>query len=277
MAQAKQTPEIVFAIPCYGGMVGYRFMSSLIECFQVLQKHGLRYHYRMIGNESLVSRARNALVGMFLKIPTATHLMFIDADIEFPPDAVLRLAGHDRDVIGGPVPRKMFDWEGIIAAAARGDPAPWNQWSHYGIGFAFKDNKPGQFIADKGLLKMTNLGSAFMMIKRGVFERMIEAYPETRYSLTGQWIQSLKRDQQAGAEGRPTEYNYSLFNPIHDPDDNDVYLSEDFAFCRRWQKIGGSVWLDPTLKLNHYGSYNFQGDLSHFFRPRRPGDQSGGG
>lgn len=267
---STKAPNIVFAIPCYGGMVSYRFMNSMFDCFQLLQKNGIRYHYRMIGNESLVSRARNSLVGMFLKIPEASHLMFIDADIEFSADSVLRLLRHDQDVIGGPVPRKMFDWEGIANAAAKGDPEPWNQWSHYGIGFEFKDNKPGQFIVNKGLLKMRNLGSAFMLIRRDVIESMIDAYPETRYSLTGQWVQSLKRGEQAGAEGRAPEYNYSLFNPIHDPDDNDVYLSEDFAFCRRWQKIGGEIWLDPTLKLNHFGSYNFQGNLSHFFRPKAP-------
>jgi hypothetical protein len=38
------------------------------------------------------------------------------------------------------------------------------------------------------------------------------------------------------------------------------YLSEDYTFCRRWQEIGGDIWLDPTISLNHYGHFCFQGN-----------------
>ena len=48
------------------------------------------------------------------------------------------------------------------------------------------------------------------------------------------------------------KYCYSFFDTVHDPDDN-RYLSEDYTFCRRWQKIGGEIWLDPNTKLNHIG------------------------
>jgi hypothetical protein len=44
-----------------------------------------------------------------------------------------------------------------------------------------------------------------------------------------------------------------------DPKDR-RYLSEDYTFCRRWQEIGGDIWLDPSISLNHYGSFCFQGN-----------------
>jgi hypothetical protein len=44
-----------------------------------------------------------------------------------------------------------------------------------------------------------------------------------------------------------------------DPKDK-RYLSEDYTFSRRWQDIGGEIWLDPSISLNHYGSFNFQGN-----------------
>ena len=44
------------------------------------------------------------------------------------------------------------------------------------------------------------------------------------------------------------------------------YLSEDYTFCRRWQKIGGNIWLDPDIKLNHVGQYVFSGNTKTLFK-----------
>jgi hypothetical protein len=44
--------------------------------------------------------------------------------------------------------------------------------------------------------------------------------------------------------------------------DTGVYLSEDYAFCRRWCKLGGEIWLDLTSRLTHTGAYNFRGNAS---------------
>ena len=52
-----------------------------------------------------------------------------------------------------------------------------------------------------------------------------------------------------------------FFDTIQDPEDN-RYLSEDYTFCRRLQKIGGEIWIDLSTKLNHVGSYTFEGDVS---------------
>jgi hypothetical protein len=39
-----------------------------------------------------------------------------------------------------------------------------------------------------------------------------------------------------------------------------VYLSEDYAFCKRWRALGGEIWLDLQSKLNHSGSYTYRGN-----------------
>ncbi len=44
------------------------------------------------------------------------------------------------------------------------------------------------------------------------------------------------------------------------------YLSEDYTFCRMWQKIGGDIWLDPNIKLNHVGQYVFSGNTKALFK-----------
>ena len=44
-----------------------------------------------------------------------------------------------------------------------------------------------------------------------------------------------------------------------------TYLSEDFAFCKRWSDIGGEIWADLNSRLKHVGQIAFCGDLSSQF------------
>ena len=57
---------------------------------------------------------------------------------------------------------------------------------------------------------------------------------------------------------------YALFDCIIDPDSK-RYLSEDYTFCRRWQQMGGDVFLDPRTALNHVGHYTFRGNIRKLF------------
>ena len=91
------------------------------------------------------------------------------------------------------------------------------------------------------------------MIKRQVIEKMMSAYPELHY----------KNDTSIN---NPVfnKFCYALFDTTIDPKDN-RYLSEDYTFCRRWQALGGSIWCDPNTKLNHVGSYTFEGNIGKIF------------
>ena len=56
--------------------------------------------------------------------------------------------------------------------------------------------------------------------------------------------------------GTENNYAYALFDcGVED----DHYLSEDWLFCNRWKKIGGSIWLDVSINLTHTGVENFNG------------------
>ena len=45
-----------------------------------------------------------------------------------------------------------------------------------------------------------------------------------------------------------------------DPDSG-RYLSEDYAFCRRWRDIGGKVFIDINSKLDHQGQHVWRGNF----------------
>ena len=56
--------------------------------------------------------------------------------------------------------------------------------------------------------------------------------------------------------GRTTASSMCMAEP-----DNGRYLSEDYAFCRRWQAIGGKVFVDARSRLAHQGLRTYTGDF----------------
>jgi hypothetical protein len=44
-------------------------------------------------------------------------------------------------------------------------------------------------------------------------------------------------------------------------DELGVLLSEDFYFCRQWQKLGGKVHAAPWVRITHAGEYEFAGSF----------------
>ena len=74
--------RLFIGTPCYGGMVTARYMQSVcaLLCHKIPDLHVSIY---TIGYDSLVTRGRNSIVAAFLDLPAETHLMFIDADIDF--------------------------------------------------------------------------------------------------------------------------------------------------------------------------------------------------
>ena len=69
--------NVMVATPAYGGAVQLSYVRSLLGYAAA----GLRFTLVGIANESLVTRARNALLSTFHARPEYTHLLFLDADL----------------------------------------------------------------------------------------------------------------------------------------------------------------------------------------------------
>jgi len=221
--------EIFFATPCYGGLITDQYFLSIFRTCQVLMQHGIKFRITTLRNESLITRARNILSAMFME-STASHLFFIDADIEFDAESILRALAYDKDILAAAYPKKALPIQ-------------------YAVNFKFLNPETKQIRMENGAVEVLDASTGFFCIKRRVFDKMRAEYPELHY----------KND--SNIDPIFNKYCYSFFDTIHDPDDN-RYLSEDYTFCRRWQKLGGEIWLDVNTKLNHVGSYTFAGDVS---------------
>ena len=245
--------KFFIATPCYGGALTEPYFRSTIKLMTWFNGHKVPLAFGTIANESLVTRARNVLLAYFLN-SDYTHLMFIDADIEFQVDDILKLWLHDKDVAVGAYPKKGVNWSHIKESIVL-DPSKKlspNQigalGSDYAINFKFSDRDNKQVAVENGLIELHDAGTGFMMIKREAILKLIKEYPEIKYN----------NDVQMGGVDLTDKF-YALFDTMIDPIDK-RYLSEDYTFCRRWQKMKGQIWLDPSISLNHYGSFCFQGN-----------------
>ena len=240
-------PHIFIAMPCYGGMMSGHTAQSLMTLGKVLNQCGMDVSYSFMFNESLITRARNALVQNFLK-SEATHLMFIDADIKFFPEEVPAMVDASKDIICGIYPKKEINWDSVKAAMDRGVP---NDQLKYHTG-SFVVNLVGYSgevtVPANEPVEIWNGGTGFMLIKREVFGNLkdhVPTYTNDVLDLSG----NIKND-------KIHEYFATSIE-----DGTNRLLSEDYHFCMIARKQGMKVYAAPWVHLAHMGSYLFEGRL----------------
>ena len=255
MERLKQH-HVMVATPCYGGMVGEPYLKAMTGLSILFKHYGLNFTLATLSNESLVTRARNTLTAMFLQNPDYTHLMFIDADIGFNPQDLIKMLHRDKDIVTGAYPKKSINWPAVHGVAMKQKPEDPFELAKFQASYALnikRDHmKTKEIPLVKGLIPVLDAGTGFMMIKREVIDKMIKEHPETRYN------------NDLNTDPKLNPYFYALFDTMIEPETK-RYLSEDYTFCRRWQQMGGEIWMDPSINLDHYGSYQFQGNIAEQF------------
>ena len=217
--------KLHFCIPCYGGMINECFFISMLKFMAAANRLGLNFTVDTMVNESLIPRGRNSLVAKFLAFePKSTHLMFIDADIGFEPEEIIKLILADKDVVGGLYPKKALPINYVV-------------------------NKVPNAVKEGNLVEVANLGTGFMLIKREVIDTLVIKRPDLHYQ------------DNIGLDKKFDPFKYALFDTLIDPVTKE-YLSEDYYFCKLWRENGGKIFADLTIKLDHAGYYKFSGDAT---------------
>jgi hypothetical protein len=215
--------KLFIAIPAYDFKVSLKLAISLAHFAQQAIQYGIDVQIGSICGCSVVSRARNLLVKDLME-SDCTDLLFIDADINFQPDDVLRLLAWASD------PKK-----GIVAGVPRT-----RKTEKVYIATLDQDDQ-GLTMNGMGLVRATRVATAFMMVRREVFENLIEKHPEWSYY-----------DDNSG------RHLHAVFDFKVTPTG---YIGEDFLFCDRARELGYEVWIDPTIKLGHMGVQEYEGDF----------------
>lgn len=240
--------HIAIATPCYGGTVYQNYLMSLLKLVYSAQQVGVLLSFIIRGGDSLIPRTRNSIVAEFMASEKYTHLLWVDADVGFEPDAFYRLLRADRDVAAGVYPMKKIAWpetldDGVTNRAqfeARYTKFPFNP-----IAKKFR-------IDTDGFIEVLDAPTGFMLIKREVFETMAAEYPDLK----------IVADRMAGLEAiqdKIAAWDYRFFDVM--TEESGRYLSEDYAFCRRWQKLGGKIYVDAASNLTHQGGHLYTGNF----------------
>ena len=251
---AGMTASIFVATPCYGGQLFSNYVHSMLELQRACIDRGIGLRVHMAGGDALISRARSRAAAEFLDETEHTHLMFIDADIGFLPEQVFRLLEADRDLVGGVYPVKHIHWDKVRRAVVADAPDILGASLSYVV--RFLPNKTNSIEVDEdGFGEVSYVGTGFMMIKRAALRRLADAHPELRArhrDMTG-----LKKPGEA----------VMLFETMIEPETGQ-YLPEDYAFCRRWRDLGGSIYADLRGRFTHVGHAIYAGGVQQVLTPQ---------
>ena len=249
--------QLVIATPCFGGQVSSIYASSIFALQSAVRtKSNLDLKVHLRDGDALITRARANLVTLFLDNPEATHLLFVDADIGFTPAQVFRLIESGADVVAGVYPIKRVNWDKARWAASADRP----NLAAASLDYVLEVDDPDRVVVVEGFTRLRYAGTGFLMIRRHVLERMC-AHPN--YASL-KFTREHSNDELAGSPNR-----YALFECMIDPATG-TYLSEDFAFCKRWTDIGGEIWADLESRLDHVGPSVFHGDVATQFATAQP-------
>lgn len=245
MKVPTKRPSLMVATPMYGGMCTGHYVQGLLMTMQKMREIGVNVAWCQIMNESLITRARNELVRVFLE-SDHDYLMFIDADIGFDGEAIAQLMLADKDIICGIYPKKEVNWDSVERAASAGKQG----LGDYAGAFVF--NMVGEANAEtdeSGCIEVRHGGTGFMLIKRGVFEHLAPHVPTYRVSSF--------QDPETGEYQKPLTYEFFATSI----DTSGALLSEDYHFCELWRSHGGSIYAHPFIRLRHVGTHVFDGDI----------------
>ena len=250
VTESYTKPKIMVCTPCYCGQVHVKYMESMLRLQLVLMKYNIGFEFYTIPFDSLIPRARNACVTRFMASPEATHMLFIDADIQFDATAVVKMLQENKGCIVGAYPKKALDMQAVKENYSKTTSQMELIQSSVKYAFNFKPQRSHK--VERGVVEVLDAPTGFMMIKKDILRRMIAHYPETEYMNDVQAYQINKEDRF-----------YDLFpSQIFEG----RYLSEDYGFCRLWQRMGGEIFTDLTVKLNHIGQFCYFGDPIQFLK-----------
>ena len=213
---------------------GY-YVESLLNLIVKFSELGIASSWTFLYNESIIARGRNKLATEVLDTD-ATHLLFIDADMRFNPDDIIRMIQADVDVIAAVCPKKEINWANVKSSLGSDE----NELERKTGFFNFVPLDSGEFeIKQYEPLEVQRAGTGIMLIKRQVFEQL-KPFVKTFLSDKGNFV---------------SEY-FKM-----EIDDNGIFIGEDYYFCELYKKHGGKIFAAPWTQIGHHGPYLFQGTL----------------
>lgn len=148
---------LAICIPCIDKphMVFSKSLSGLMYMLGIHKVRALTIHE----SGSAIHKVRNNLIGNVSKIEAENNLevewvLFLDSDMEFPPDLLFKLMAHQKDIIGCTYVRRSVPFDCLGKTL---------------------ENKP-QETGSQTLIEMAGMPTGCLLIKRSIFKTLKKPY-----------------------------------------------------------------------------------------------------
>jgi glycosyltransferase involved in cell wall biosynthesis len=224
--------KAIIATPFYELKGFSPYITSIMQTARLLTAHGIDWRFMELSGDSYVHRARNTMVDMFLRDPDATDLFFIDSDMSWNPEAVVKMLLLPDDVIGAAYPVKNN----------------WTAWTSI-PNLKTEDGKTSLFGRDLGdgtaLIEAQVLAGGFLRIKRRVFDMFREKYPDLWY-------------KEPTTDPANPDYKFTAFFGAESIDHK--FYGEDHCFAKRLREMDIKMFIYPNVDIVHWGYKDFGGN-----------------
>jgi hypothetical protein len=232
-----QDTSILVVTPAYGGQVFAGYLTSLLKLERLCRDKGILIDYEFCYNESLIPRARNTLAHTFMSSTKYTHLLCLDADIEFEPDDIIKMLDYNKPVVGGVYPKKNINWNKITELVNQTNVTALTTDTIQAM-----TKEPVLILLDDPTINVNDefietryTGTGILLIQRNVLEKMRTSFPNDIYNAL----------------------NTIYFRYFDTELKDGVYLSEDYWFCDRWRQLGGQIHIHTKFRCRHWGTYAY--------------------
>ena len=216
-------PSIFIAMPCYDS-VKINSMLSVIKLIQQLGKGGIEVGIHTM-KSPLIHQARNYLTSVFLTTEYQ-YLLFVDSDVEFGPEAVIRMMVAKKNIVCTPYRAKAPEIDKQVYTVE------------------FKDPKNILVLAE-GLVEIEAGPTGLMLVDRKVFEKIIKNHPDLKI-----------KNKAVPSPGASHEFYYNFF----DFGFNDGYaMGEDISFCKLARDNDFRIFANIESSTAHHGSFAWRG------------------
>jgi len=253
--------DILIAVPTYDRKIYIETSKSITNTIIALMQEKASGQLVSISSCAFISHARNFLVNEFITRKEKTHLLFVDADMEWSPHTILRLLKANVPVAAAPYVAKSYRNQQLRAQQYRDVDTVHSATVNWNVVLenpAMMTGEQKLSPLHQGFTKAERVGAGLLLLRRDCIETMIQKYSDTAYF----WVNAGDDNES----DRNKRY-YGLFNTMLD--ENKVFIGEDYSFCDRWViGCGGEIWCDVDARVAHHGHHRYVGSLQESLRLR---------
>jgi hypothetical protein len=212
-------PHIYIATPILNDNVRFNYAYALAETTAMLRGMGMQITTDILVGGSLLVKTRNQLVKRFMA-SDATHMLCIDSDLAWPPEAIIAMLKEDKDAICGVYPVRQGKSES----------------GNNRFIFRPEYDSRGGIVCEKHLMKLESAPAGFLLLKRETIQKMMDFHPDCYCKPKFREIEQ--------------EDCFYFFNTeVYENE----FWGEDYVFCRRLKEAGLELWVDPLITFDHAG------------------------